>query len=70
MPTAQPPATFHCRHCGWKRTLPVPLGDCRVPGVTHFTACPECGRGDAITQRSAGPLELIAARIKQNFPNR
>lgn len=57
-----PPLTFICsRGCGWKKTHPFPVSDCRVEGVTHFAQCPRCGA--AVKARRATPLDLLVARI-------
>lgn len=56
-----PPLTFACRSCDWKKTLPFQIGDCRIPGFSHFAQCPRCG--GAVESRRANPLEVLAARI-------
>ena len=57
-----PPLTFACRACGWNKTLPFQVSDCRIPGFDHFAQCPCCGGG--VVSRRAKPLEVLAARLR------
>ena len=50
-------STYHCRDCGWKRTLPS-SGDARIEGLTWFRACPEC-RSTALACGSAATLDAL-----------
>lgn len=60
-----PPLTFTCRSCGWKKTVPAPVGDCRIPGFTHFSTCPNCKGEGTLEKRPANLLEIAAARLSQ-----
>ena len=57
-----PPLTFACRDCGWNKTLPFQVSDCRTPGFDHFAQCPRCGC--VVVSRRASPLEVLAARLR------
>ena len=63
MAIPSPPTTFYCRNCDWKKTLPMQVGDCRLPGISRFSSCPNCGREDTVEERRAAPLEIAAAHL-------
>ena len=58
-----PPLTFCCRGCGWTHTTPGPVGDVRILGLDHFTACPSCG-GQVETRRALW-WETLTAKKRQ-----
>lgn len=65
-----PPITFYCRNCDWKKSLPMQVGDCRLPGLSRFSSCPNCGREDTVEERRAGLFEIATIRLSQNTRGR
>jgi len=49
--------TYHCPACGWLRITP-PTGDVRLPGLTHFSHCPQC-RSPAVSGRPTRTLDHL-----------
>ena len=68
MPHFSSPLTLCCRACGWKYTTPGPVGDCRLPGLNHFSVCPRCG-GEVESHR-AGLLDVLKAQVGQALGKR
>ena len=63
MAIPSPPTTFHCRNCDRKKTLPMQVGDCRLPALSRFSSCPNCGHAGKVEARRAAPLEIAAAHL-------
>jgi len=63
MPILLPPLTFLCRTCTWKHTTWGPVGDVRLPGYSHFDACPRCD--GKVESRIATRLERWSRRWKK-----
>jgi transcription elongation factor Elf1 len=62
MPTLQPPQTFHCSNCGWKKTIAHAIGDVRIPGLNHIDRCGNCG-SNSLEGKPASPLEITLTKL-------
>lgn len=53
MPIPPPPHTYHCPACHWSKTV-APSSDVLLPGVDHFSACPQCSHAPLETKAASG----------------
>lgn len=64
MPIRPQPCTYHCKQCGWKKTV-APQSDALLPGE-FFSACPMCANA-SIERKPPTALERALIRL---FPAR
>ena len=53
MPIPPPPRRYHCPACDWSKTV-APSSDVLMPGVDHFSTCPQCNHAPLETKGASG----------------